>query len=751
MTNLNPNITNNHNFQQKINFKAETQSLPVSEQAPVDVQIPDMYYNPNAGEEPKSTVETIKQFDMMGLVYPWLEHPILMGGTAAGLALGVDKFSKACGGDYESSLVGKTAKLGDSIQNSAFVKSEPVQAIVKGTKSAKLKLKKIFRNSDLINAIRKTPSSPEWSMPRDEMLSMQQRQVHEFNHITNLLKLTSDEAVALKDLGVDTAENKFLKEFFKNSKGTDKQITSAIQLKRLGWTDDAIKSVIDSDNILEIVKSENIKRLGTTKEALIDLQKCKNITETEIKAVEEMCLRANGLRVGQGKYNFLGPFQPFARNIEFQELYNRLHSMRGGAKTKLGKMLSTFLQRCHRGFTFGGGKLGVLAFVSPILVETMIDTYKADKKEKLGTAVHGSVHAISWVFTFPLALKIMHHLAGAQYAGMDKSKVEECRKLISEFNKKVDDKVLNDKTLYDKELKALRSRLKELRTVKGQNLLTKISKQIGRFVTMDLENIKSYRGGNVIMNTIRKIPSFFRNLGGIPLRFAIWGGISMGVLDTLINKSIKKTFGNFYDRFKEEEHQNNKKQQKAFLKQDLQDRLYEAQRNKLTANNENQVSDKKTNSVKKEEFKMQNPFEKESDKRKTLAEKEVKNIETTTTTPEAIIQKIEPQNERIKEPSEIGQKTNSVENIIQQEEKKSVEDFNKKTNVKEKVDNYTYIPSSENSLAKKEEDSYKYIPSQKAANINKSFDNSALQKALARADIAEQRALQTLAGNFDNM
>ena len=70
-----------------------------------------------------------------------------------------------------------------------------------------------------------------------------------------------------------------------------------------------------------------------------------------------------------------------------------------------------------------------------------------------------------------------------------------------------------------------------------------------------------------------------------------------------------------------------------------------------------------------------------------------------------------------------------------------------------KRDNYTYIPSEKNIIKdeSKDEKVNKYIPSQRAAKITKSFDNSGLEEALARADRAEQRALQILAGNFDGM
>ena len=70
------------------------------------------------------------------------------------------------------------------------------------------------------------------------------------------------------------------------------------------------------------------------------------------------------------------------------------------------------------------------------------------------------------------------------------------------------------------------------------------------------------------------------------------------------------------------------------------------------------------------------------------------------------------------------------------------------------VDTYTYIPSSDCKIpndAKTDEKQRRYIPSQAAANIQKNFDNSGLQSALDRAQKAEDKALRVLAGNFDEM
>ena len=105
--------------------------------------------------------------------------------------------------------------------------------------------------------------------------------------------------------------------------------------------------------------------------------------------------------------------------------------------------------------------------------------------------------------------------------------------------------------------------------------------------------------------------------------------------------------------------------------------------------------------------------------------------------------------ENKKNAEKIAQAKDEIENKYIPSPYPNPELFNRKT---EKRDNYTYIPSSENVIKKNSQtEQLKYIPSQLAGNFTKTFDNSGLQSALARADRAEQRALQVLAGKFGPM
>lgn len=725
MNKINLNLNNNIGFRnlpaEQIQTEGQYDNVPLP-----------YIYQPTVDPNQKTFKEKVKQVDMMGIVYPWIAHPLLTLGTAATIAVGVDKFSEACGGEYSKSLVGKAAKLGDDIANSSVVKSKPSQKVIGWWKTGSKKVSEKFKNSDLINAIRKTPSQAEWAIVKDETLNMRQRMVHEFSGMTRTLKLVEDGFVPLSKLGLDKADNEFLTQLFKDSKILEEQASNAIQLKRLGKFSDAeILNIVKGSNATQRVKDETINLFGNgiTKEYLQQIDS-KVITPRDTLIVENACKNAKNVRIGDGNLKWLGKVQPFERKITCSELYNRLHSMGSGAKTKTGKSMAKFLQKCHRGFTFGGGKMNALFFVAPFLVESIVATMKADKNEKVGTAAHGLIESISWVFTFPLAVQIMHHLAGSQYAGMGKAKVAEYRNLINQFNDKVKGNKFASMSEYKAARKQLKLQLKELEKVKGQNLLTKISRKLGKFVTLDLETIKSFRGGSALENTVRKIPNFFKNVVGVPMRFAIWAGISMGVLDVAINKGVKLIFGNYHDRFKAEEHENAKKEQKKFLHEDLQNRLHAANYKKLNTPPE----------VIENPVMAQNTEEPVLNQATAVKDEPIMQQPITMENPLAVEQKVP----EIKETSSV--KPQPTYTYIPSQDPNPEIFANKKT--VEKRDNYTYIPSSENLLNKNGGQVRKYIPSQTAAKFTKTFDNSGLEAALRRADRAEQKAIETLAGNF---
>lgn len=723
MTQINSNVNQYNNMQYR-QQQANPQQQPV--------KIPSYYYVPENSLMHKSFKETIKDADAMGMITPYIEHPILTLATWLGIGAGIDAYSRACGGKYEDSLVKKAANLGDSIENSKLVQSKPVQTVLDGFKAVKKKGGKVVQNSAILRAMRDTPSMPEWSMVKSQMFNQKQEVVQDFIKIADTLMLGQDKkepglfsffkssnpklgelgCPQLKDIGLTSAEKKMLKSTFnvaKVSEIAEEKAVVQVLLNRLGRSPEEIKKIQTlGDGAVAATKKEILKEMGLNVKQLNEIKE--DMFGNHIKTVEEAAKKVSGkVKIGAGNYSkWMGPLtKPFERTVGCDEVYNKLHSLsKDGTKTATGRFMSKAMQMFHRGITFGGGKLGALLFIAPALVEVGCNVKKADNDQKIGTAVGGVIESTSWVLTFPLALKMMHSLCGAQYAGMNTDQVKNFRDALKAFNEKAKAGKFADKEKYNAEKSALKKMLK----VDGQNILTKGVRKLAQFVTMDLETFQGYKSKNVVANIGRKIPKAFRNVAGVPMRLVIWGLISMGVLDAGIKKASTTIFGKSYDSMKHEEDETAKKEQKQFLAEDLNRRLYEAQRIKQYG--------------KQPQVQQINP---QGQMMATRGREANSNV----------IPQVYSEDEKVDNYTYIP----SSKNVIPHKTKKNG------------VDNYTYIPSSECKIPsdKTNENQRRYIPSQAAANIQKTFDNSGLQSALDRAQKAEDKALRVLAGNFDNM
>ncbi len=687
------------------------------------VRIPNYYYVPDT-YSPQSVKEVVKEnpfYDMF--LKPFVEHPVAVLATWLGLGVGLDAYSTACSGKYEDSLVKKAANFGDNIQNSKIIQNKPVQAVISGLGSVGNAGKKAVQNSAILRAMKDTPTMPEWSTVKTQMFNQKQEVVQDFIRITEALKLDSAEAPSLKNIGLNDREITMLKKTFnvqKISQIPETEAVNQVLLDRLGKTPEEIKKIQGMGAAsTKAVKTEILKEMG------LDAEKLKLIKDDVygkyINDVKTAAGKVKGkVKMGAGHYSWMGPLtKPFERTVGCDEIFNKLHSMSDGAKTGTGRFMSKAMQMIHRGLTFGGGKLGALIFIAPLLVELGVNVKKADKDQKIGTAANGFVDNISWVFTFPLALRMMHSIGGIKNAGMGKEKVEQYRKLVEDFNKRVEPTILKDgvkvpnpntfktKHEYDVARSVVEKQLKELRTVKGQNIFTRGLRKVAGWITPDLCRLNSYRNSNFAANTARKVPAFFRNAAGIPIRFGIWGLISMGVLSAALTKCTTAIFGKSYDAMKQDERKADKKKQQKFLKDDLNQRLYDAQKAK--------------------QFGRQPAV---------AAQPPVQNIMTTKGT--------SPYSSQIPTPE------TNVDNYTYIPSQQNIIPHTIKNN---NVDTYTYIPSQECIIKsdKVNEAQRKYIPSQAAANIQKTFDNSGLQSALDRAQKAEDKALRVLAGNFEGL
>lgn len=722
MTQINPNI--NYNLYNV--YPQQNQAQPV--------HLPN-YYRVAAQNSDKPTIkDMIKEnpaYDM--LLKPFVEHPIAVLATWLGLGVALDAYSDANRGEYNKTLVKKAANLGDKIQNSKIIQNKPVQTVLNGIGSVGKAGGKVVNNSAILRAMKETPTMPEWSMVKSQMFNQKQEVVQDFIKIVDTLKLDTNQLPQLKDVGLNTAEKEMLKRVFNTQKISqipEQEAVNQILLNRLGKSPAEIEKIQKMGAVsTKAVKEEILKEMGLTTDKIKLIKD--DVYGKYINDVMTATGKVKGkVRMGAGHYGWMGAFtKPFERTIGCDEVYNKLHSMSDGAKTGTGRFMSKAMQMVHRGLTFGNGKLGALIFIAPLLVELGINVSKADKDQKIGTAANGFVDNISWVFTFPLALKMLHSIGGIKLTGMGKDKVEQYRKIVEDFNKRVEPmieengiKMANPNTFknkmeYDIARRKVEAQLKDLKTVKGQNIFTRGLRKVAGILTPDLCRLNSYRNSNPVANTARKIPAFMRNMVGVPTRVVLWAGLSMAVLGGALTKITSSIFGKSYDSMKEDERKDEKKKQEEFLRQDLNQRMVDAQRAKVYGNSQQVALQPKTSA--------------NNVASRGHAQGNIQNPQTVAQEPQEL------QEEKVDNYTYIP----SQNSTIPQPKKQG------------KVDNYTYIPSSECTIKsdKVNENQRRYIPSQAAANIQKTYDNSGMQSVLDRAQKAEDKALRVLAGNFDGM
>lgn len=726
------------------------------------VRIPD-YYQPDEKRNIKEALEEnpIYSTVVKGFFGPLIEHPIASLFTWFGCGFLLDKYTAACGGEYDKSLLKKVTNFGDRLENSSFVQSKPVQKVLGWFKKGGEKSGSLINKNSVLRAIWKTPTMPELELVKSEMIPQRQRIMHDFSLITKELCLENEKGFAkLNRLALDKKERELLKSLG-DIVNSEEKASSYIQLKRLGLKESEIKNIISTaDGGVARTKSEILKAFGNKDAAWLKSIHGDTIGKAEIiNEVQDACKKVgNKVRISMGEYKPFGfdigiLTTPTKRIIGCDNIFNRSFSLtKDGAKTATGRFMSRFMQMVHRGLTFGGGKLGVLLFIAPAFVETAINVHKAEPNQKVGTGVSNLVNHISWVFTFPFALQIMHHLCGAKYAGMKEDDIQAIRNRVKEINENnklngTEKAVFHNYKEWAAERESVNKFIKNKSKVEGQKWYTKAIRKFAGWLTPDLGKVDAYNTGNIITTKFSQMRNLPRNLFGVPARLLLFGVLTMGVLDTILNKCIKLIFGESYDSMKEEEIKDAKKEQKKFLKEDLTDRLYEAQRRKI----QNRA---KTNPQTTQQINPQgNAISHHGGVNISEPVKQSAALNTG-----AGVNNIPPGfndslNTGVRVPSPDGHNISkqNVDNYTYIPSQQNII----KAEAKGKLDNYSYIPSQNSVIESKDNKNSanirSYIPSQMAANIAKSWDNSGLQSALNRADRAEQNALRVLAGNFEGM
>ncbi len=483
------------------------------------------------------------------------------------LGKGVDLYNRHCTGEYNQSLPAKLARFGDRVSNSKLFNNSYVERAENAIGRTKNNiLSRLKNNSTVVRNLMENSTKPEWEMARFAMYTQEQELANEFNILFERYLKGGGKKPALKDLIPSKEEKEFIKSVLgKGATETDK--INCLQLKRINplkYNDaHSIKAVL-SQRVKnpEIIKEIILKELGCD---AATYAKYKANPAKYVKEIRELALKAGKeMKVYHGNYALVGPV--FRRQSNMSQIGNKLLSIAKGAtdssgnaippKTALGRGVSKTVQGLMRGVTFGGGKLGLLIFVAPALVDMYKNAKEAPDDQKTGTVVYGLAEALSWVATFPASMRLMHKVGGLRYLGMTANQTEQYREALKKFKDANKAGQFATKAEFNKaweKVNAIRKPTTKL------NWFEKGLKGLGNLITQDLEMKPSWKNPNLkgiksLGNTFRgkKIGNFFRHGVGAAGKFALFFGIMGYVLTPLITKPLEWIFGKPYDRHEEE-------------------------------------------------------------------------------------------------------------------------------------------------------------------------------------------------------
>ena len=484
------------------------------------------------------------------------------------LGKGVDLYNKYCTGEYNNSLPAKLARFGDRVSNSKLLNNSYVEKAENAVSRSKQNiLNRLKNNSTVIRNLIENSTKPEWEFARSAMFTQEQELANEFNTLFERYLKGGGKKPALRHLIPSKEEKAFIKSILGNSASEMDKI-NCLQLRRINPlkynNEQAIKAVLSQRAANpEIIKDILLKELGCD---AATYAKYKANPAKYVKEIRELALKAGkDMKVYHGNYSVIGPV--FRRQANMSQIGNKLLSIAKDAtdaagnavppKTALGRGVSKTVQGLMRGVTFGGGKLGLLIFVAPALVDMYKNAKEAPEDQKAGTVAYGLAEALSWVATFPASMRLMHKVGGLRYLGMTANQTEQYRQALEKFKASNKAGEFATKAEFNKaweKVKAIKTPTTKL------NWFEKGLKGLGTLITQDLEMKPSWKnpklkGIKSLGNTFRgkKIGNFFRHGAGAAGKLALFFGIMGYVLTPLITKPLEWIFGKHYDRYEEAE------------------------------------------------------------------------------------------------------------------------------------------------------------------------------------------------------
>ena len=539
------------------------------------------------------------------------------------ISQGMDYFANKSRGDYNATIQRKIGQFGDDVSNyvtnSKLAKSSFAQSI--SNKYGRLKNyinNKLIKNSKILNSFFNTPSKPELDMVKGQYNGMWGMQIFDYpqhgeqfvaplKHVEDLdcYGATPDEIKKFKNAISNATTKEARAEILQNA-----EVETILKNSRKNLTPAQIAQKIADFKALtpeaKFAKLKDMKAFEWGYKDFAEMEKVARHAQDNLPRILEATHDANRnmfARIYGSKHSTIGKIinKILGREVYACETANKLAAELGNInltenpelantlkrtgldkkipKTFFGKAFTKYAHMITEGATnrVAGGKL-VAIMQAGYLADVIYKTVKTEGGggEKFKSFMERFTEMISFFVCMPFALKLMHHIGGLQYIGMDKQKLDAYRKALKLHNETAMAGGFKDKAAW----KASRNNLKTLRNAGIKNPFTKLLKSIGRTVTVGLEQIRPYDKKAVVRNGVfDKIKDLFRHpkfgmkqMAGYPMRIILGMMILLPMFNKIAVKGSHLLFGkpkkSILDEGKEEEAA--KKQAEALQAQQLQ-------------------------------------------------------------------------------------------------------------------------------------------------------------------------------------
>ena len=579
--------------------------------------------------------------------------------TWFGITQGMDYVNKKCRGNYEDTVLYKVGNFGDKVSNyvtdSKLAKSSFGQSVSGGFGKFKNFLRtKVIDKSRILRAFFDTPSRPELGMVLDQYMGMPGFLMQDYpqhgEKFMSLLKhvedldcygATSDEIKKFKDLIEKAVTPEAKREILQNA-----EVETILKNSRKNLTPAQINSELSAFKALDDkAKLAKLKDMQAFEWGYKDFQTYEKIMKEHHKYLPEILEATNKAnkkmqaRIWGSNSSKLGKLQKtiFGREIYATENANKFAAALGNynpnenpeldkvvkqlgldkklPKTAFGKGFLKYVGMITEGATnrFAGGKL-VAIMQAGYLADVIYKSAKAEGgfSEKAKSFAERFTEMVAFFVCMPFALKLMHHIGGLQYAGMDKKAVEAYRQALKTHNEKAMGGLFKDKAAW----KSSRDNLKTMLNAGVKNPITKLFKRVGRIVTVGLEQIRPYDNKAIVREGVwGKIKDLFRHpkfgikqMAGYPMRAVLGMIVLLPMFNKIAVKGSHLIFGkpkhSVLDEGKEEEKAKDAKsqplppqqlQQSNQLKQTPQTQTVTQQTTQNTTNTQSNLLDKYKN------------------------------------------------------------------------------------------------------------------------------------------------------------